>query len=161
MIHEVASDPTRTLAAVRRILLAILLLGIPGTGAELLLLGHFDGWRQQIPLVLLTLALVALVWHRVRPGRLPVRVLQLLMLLFIVSGGAGVLLHYRGNVAFELEMYPSTAGFELFRKAIMGATPALAPGAMFVLGLAGFAYTYGHPGSVARRDAIPTSGGLR
>ncbi len=156
-----ASDPARTLAAVRRILLAILLLGIPGTFAELLLLGHFDGWRQQIPLVLLTLGFVAVVWQRARPGRLPIRVLQLLMFLFIISGGAGVLLHYRGNVEFELEMYPETAGFELFRKAIMGATPALAPGAMFVLGLAGFAYTYGHPGSVARGDGVPPSGGSR
>jgi hypothetical protein len=154
-------DPARTLSAVRRILLVILLVGIPGTAAELLLLGHYDGWQQQIPLVLLTAALAALVWHRVRPGRLPIRVLQLLMLLFIVSGGAGVLLHYRGNVEFELEMYPSTAGFELFRKAIMGATPALAPGTMLVLGLAGLAYTYGHPGSVARGDAIPASGGSR
>ena len=50
------------------------------------------------------------------------------MALFVLSGGIGVALHYRGNVEFELEMYPSLSGLELVRKTLTGATPVLAPG---------------------------------
>jgi hypothetical protein len=42
-------------------------------------------------------------------------------------------------------MYPSLTGFELFREAISGATPTLAPGAMLHLGLLGLLYTFRHP----------------
>jgi hypothetical protein len=74
------------------------------------------------------------------------RVFQATMLLFVISGFAGLFLHYQGNVEFELEMYPSLKGLELFRKAIKGTTPpTLAPGTMIQLGLLGLAYTYRHP----------------
>ena len=67
-------------------------------------------------------------------------------ILFVISGFAGLFLHYQGNAQFELEMYPSLKGLELFRKAIKGTTPpTLAPGTMIVLGLLGLAYTYRHP----------------
>jgi hypothetical protein len=46
---------------------------------------------------------------------------------------------------FELEMYPSMAGFELVRESMSGATPALAPGTMLVLALIGLTYSYRHP----------------
>ena len=132
-------------AAVRRLLLATLVLGIVGTFAELLLLGHFDDWKQLIPLALFAIALLLLLWHAVHAAATPLRALRLTMLAFVLSGGIGVLLHYRGNVEFELEMYPSTAGLALFEKAMTGATPTLAPGTMVVLGFVGLAYTIGHP----------------
>jgi hypothetical protein len=146
------SNPARTLTTVRRMLLGSLVLGIPGTAAELLLLGHFDGWKQLIPLALLGIALLVLVWHAANRGPAPVLVLQLVLLLFLASGGLGVLFHYRGNVEFELEMYPSTAGFQLFKKAMTGATPALAPGTMVLLGLVGLAYTIGHPRVISQEE---------
>ncbi len=73
------------------------------------------------------------------------RALQLLMVVFIAAGAIGLTMHYQGNVEFELEMYPSRSGLELFREAMMGATPALAPGTMIQLALIGLAYAYGHP----------------
>jgi hypothetical protein len=153
-------DPASTLRLIRRLLLWILVVSLPGTAVELLLLGHFDDWKQLIPLVLLGLALIALVWHgAARSGR-SLRALQVVMLLFVASGGLGVLLHYRGNVEFELEMYPSTAGRELFRKAMTGATPVLAPGTMVVLGLVGLAYTVAHPRLRVPPDAS-FSGGVK
>jgi hypothetical protein len=145
-ILEPASPPeTSTLAKLRRTLLLTLLIGIAGTGAELLLLGHIEGWRQWMPLALLGAALPVAAWHALRPARTSVRVLQGLMLLFIVNGGVGVLLHYQGNAAFELEMYPSMTGAELFGSTMTGATPVLAPGTMIVLGLVGLACVYHHP----------------
>jgi hypothetical protein len=70
----------------------------------------------------------------VRPSAIGVRLFQITMLAFIVSGIAGIVLHYQGNVEFELELDPEAAGFGLFWEAMKGATPALAPGTMVLLG---------------------------
>jgi hypothetical protein len=84
------------------------------------------------------------------------------MVLFVVSGALGLLLHFKGNVTFELEMEPSVSGWPLIWAALRGATPALAPGTMVQLGLIGLAYTYHHPALRARqshraqRSAVPT-----
>jgi hypothetical protein len=133
------------LRVVRRILLVTFVLGLAGTGLELLLLEHFEDWRQMIPLGLIACALLVLVWHGVSRGPAPVQVLQVVMLVFVLAGVLGLTLHYRGNAEFELEMYPDRTGFKLFKEAMMGATPALAPGTMIQLALIGLAYTYRHP----------------
>jgi hypothetical protein len=142
---------------VRRILLVTLVLGLVGTGVELLLLEHFEDWRQMIPLGLIASALVVLAWHGAQRGSAPVQVLQVLMLMFVLAGVLGLTLHYRGNAEFELEMYPDRTGMELFRESMMGATPALAPGTMIQLALIGLAYTYRHP-RLTRRGAGSTAG---
>lgn len=141
-----------TLTAVRSFLLAILVIGVVGTGMELVLLEHTDGAWQWAPLVLLALALPILVWHAAARRRASTRALQAMMLLFILSGVAGLVLHYRGNVEFELEMHPSLEGLGLVWGAMTGATPALAPGTMIQLGLLGLAYTYRHPALTAPAD---------
>jgi hypothetical protein len=135
-------DPLR---AFRRVLAAILVIGLLGSAVELLLLKHTDGVWQLLPLLLIGASLLGLAWHVVAPGRASLRALQALMLLSVLSGIAGVLLHYRGNVAWELERMPGTHGWELFRHAVMGATPSLAPGTMLQLGLVGLLFTYRHP----------------
>ena len=136
---------TPTEGTIRRILLVTLVLGIAGTTTELLLLGHFEDWRQLIPLLLLACALLVLAWHARERRAAPVRVFQGLMAVFAAAGVTGLALHYRGNMEFELEMYPTMSGFELFKKTITGATPALAPGTMVQIALIGLAYTYRHP----------------
>ena len=135
---------------VRRALLAILVLGIVGTGVELLLLKHTDGFWQIAPLVLMGLALLVLAAHALVPSPSTIRALQAIMGIFLLSGAAGVLLHYRGNAEWELERMASLSGFDLFRHAIMGATPTLAPGTMAQLGLVGLLYTYRHPAAHRR-----------
>ena len=129
----------------RRILLAVFLLGALGTLAELILLEHYEDWWQLLPLVLLGASPVAVVLLVLRPGAASVRSFQMLMLLLVAAGGIGVYQHYSGNVEFELEMYPSRGGFELIRESLQGATPALAPGAVAQLGLLGLAYCFRHP----------------
>ena len=73
------------------------------------------------------------------------RVVRLLMLCFVVSGVIGVVLHYRGNEAFELEMYPTMADLELVKETLTGATPVLGPGSMSLLGAVGLIATYASP----------------
>jgi len=134
------------ITTLRGFLLAIFIIGVHGAGAELLLLGHTEDGRQWIPLLLILLSLLVLGWHFAVRGPTSMRVFQVTMLLFVISGFAGLFLHYQGNVEFELEMYPSLRGLELFRKAIKGTTPpTLAAGTMIQLGLLGLAYTYRHP----------------
>lgn len=130
----------------RRMLLGIFVLGLVGISVELWLLGHDEDLKQLIPLILAAMAAVAVVAVLVRPGRGFVRGFQLMMLLFVLSGGVGSALHFQVNMEFQLEMDPSLEGLPLFRKAIRAKVPpALAPGAMIQLGLIGLAYTYRHP----------------
>jgi hypothetical protein len=136
---------TTLVAFLRRALLGVLVLGVVGTEAELLLLKHFEDAWQFAPLVLNGVAVLVVVWHVAAPTRASVRALQGTMALFIAGGTTGLILHYRGNVAWELERTPGLAGFELVKMALTGATPTLAPGTMIQLGLIGLLYAYGHP----------------
>ncbi len=129
----------------RRFFLALFLFCLVGVGTELLLLEHFEGYWQKVPLVLMAAGVTVLGWHGFCRRAASVRAFQGMMVLFLVSGGAGLILHYRGNVEFELEMHPAVGGLKLFINAIMGAFPVLAPGTMMQLGLLGLAYTYRHP----------------
>lgn len=149
-----SSMPFSTVTLLRRLLFATLVLGTSGTLAELLLLEHFEDWKQYLPLILLGIALLAELWYVAGRHRASVRAVQATMWLCIVAGGVGVILHYRGNMEFEREMVPTIAGFALFREAMMGATPALAPGQLVQLGLLGLAWTFRHP-ALGDEPALP------
>jgi hypothetical protein len=147
-------------AGVRRFLLAILLLGMLGTTAELLLLAHYDAAPQLIPLALLGVAAAVLVWHGVAASAASVRALQLTMLLFVASGFVGVVLHLRSSMEFALETDPSLRGSTLFWKAARAkAPPTLAPGVMLQLGLLGLAFAHRHPALDASQRPTSNAGG--
>jgi hypothetical protein len=134
-----------TLALTRRFLLGLLVVGLLGTGIELLLMGHTEDALQVIPLLLIGLSLLTIAWYGLARSSSSLQVFRALMLLSAASGAAGSLLHYRGNVEFEIESSPGIRGFDLFRAAVTGATPALAPGTMLLLGGLGLLYTMRHP----------------
>jgi len=134
-----------SLRLLRLALLAILLLGLVGTGVELLLLKHTDGIAQLAPLGLIGLVFLALIWYGLAPGTVSTRAFQATLVACLLSGAVGVVLHYRGNVEWELERMPGVGGWELFKAAMMGATPSLAPGMMFQIGLVGLLFTYLRP----------------
>lgn len=134
-----------TLERVRRWLAIVLLIGILGTGTELLLLEHTDGVWQLVPVGLLATSLVVLAWFAASRGAPALRSLRLLMALFVASGAVGAIQHLRANVRDERESNPSVVGSAVFRGALMGSIPALAPGAMVQLGLIGLLFTYRHP----------------
>ena len=80
------------------------------------------------------------------------RALQILMILFVMGGLLGFVLHYRGSMEFQLEVNPDLSGLELFLKAIRAkAPPALGPSAMIYLGLLGLAYAFRYPVSSSLR----------
>jgi hypothetical protein len=135
----------------RLLLLAIVLLGAVGLALELLLLEHYESFWQWSPFIVLGLVLASGVAVLVRPRRITVRAFRLAMVLCLVAGALGLFLHYRGNVEFERENEPSLRGLSLVWRALTGATPALAPGALAQLGLVGLAYGFRHPALRRRR----------
>jgi hypothetical protein len=145
-----SSRTTDTLRVVRRGLAVVFLLGVVGTGIELVLLEHTEDFEQWIPLGLFVVGLMLFLALLLRPTAHSLRVFALCMAAFLVSGVLGTWYHYAGNVEFELERTPELGGLALFQAAMGGATPALAPGTMIQLGLIGLLYTFRHP---ARRAA--------
>jgi hypothetical protein len=149
--------PDDPIFVLRRLLLALLAFGLLGTGTELFLLGHYEGAWQIVPIALVALALTAIAAHAATGGARSVQVLRLVMVLLIVAAAAGVVLHYRGNLEFQLDMDPAATRWELFTKVVRAkAPPALAPGALAQMGLLGLAYTYRHP--ALRRGSRLTTG---
>ena len=142
----IQTTETSTVSVIRSILLGILILGMLGTGTELLLIKHTEDFKQWVPLVLILSSLCILAWYGVVGGRLSMRLFQVTMAAFIGAGLAGFYLHYQGAVEFKLESNPSLTGSALFWEAMRGkAPPPLAPGIMIQLGLIGLAYAYRHP----------------
>lgn len=141
--------------SLRQIILTIVFIGIVGLIVELLLLRHTDSFTKWIPLISLFAGLVSGLFVALRPSPGTIRIFQLVMVLFVVAGVLGLYFHFRGNVEFALERSPSASGFRLIWKALTGASPTLAPGALAQLGLLGLAYTYGHPvaGNRSTEDA--------
>jgi hypothetical protein len=140
------SDEATPLRTIRLALFSVLLIGMLGSGIELILLSHYEDWRQWLPVILILLGLSVSGWHAVRSTALSVRLLQALFICFMASGFAGIYFHYQGGAEFKLESNPSLHGWALFWETIRGKVPPLlAPGVMMQLGLIGLAYTYKHP----------------
>ena len=148
--------PRDDAATLRCFVLIVLTVGIVGVGLELVLLDHMEDNWQWSPIVLLAAGLPVSIWLILSPGRAVIRVYQVLMGLFVLSGFVGQWLHYQGNVEFELEMYPSREGLELVWEALGGAYPALAPGTMTLFGVLGLVACLRHPALNTKPVSIKT-----
>ena len=131
--------------ALRRVLLVLVGLGAAGLVLELLLLEHFDEWTQWLPLLVLGVVIATATALWLRPRRAILRAFAVTMALTMLTGVAGLWLHFAGNRAFELELDGTQTGWLLLWHSLRGATPALAPGAMIQLGLLGLLVTWRHP----------------
>jgi hypothetical protein len=131
--------------SLRQMLLALVLVGIAGLIVELLLLGHYDSLTQWIPLAMLGAGLASTIAVVMRESRGTVRTFQLVMGMFVLGGALGLYFHLNGNVEWALERNPDLSGMQLVWKALRGAVPALAPGALAQVGLIGLIWSYRHP----------------
>ena len=129
----------------RSLLLLVFGLGLVGTGAELILLEHYESWEQWLPLAVLALGLGAAAAVRARPGRGSVLTLRVVSAVFMLSAVLGIYFHLEANFEFERERDAALVGSELAWEMLTGAMPALAPGSMALLGLIGLVITAGHP----------------
>jgi hypothetical protein len=133
----------------------LVLFGIVGLEVELALLRHAESFTQWMPHICLLVGLVVTVAVYFRPTAGALRAFQATMVIYLLVGALGVVLHLKGNVEFALERNPSLTGLKLVWKALRGATPALAPGALAQLGLLGLLYTYKHPVLDGRNTVEP------
>jgi len=130
----------------RRSILAVFLLGVVGSFAELLLIGHDEDVPQFVPLVLFGLALGLLAVLAATGARPALLAFRATMVLFMAAGLLGSWLHFQANREFQLEVDPSLAGWALLAESLQAKSPpALAPGVMVQLGLLGLAWTFRHP----------------
>ena len=142
----------------RSFVVAVFIFGVIGAITDLVLLEHTEDTWQLVPLILLGASLVVLVGYALVRRPIVLHTFRVLMALFVVGGCLGMYFHLQGNMEFELEMYPSLKGLDLFWESITGATPALAPGMMIQLGLLGLIFTFRHP--VLAKDKATSNGEL-
>ena len=130
----------------RQLVLWLLAAGLVGLGVELVLLEHYEDFWQLAPVVLIASNLLVVLWQAALPSWSSVQIFRVLMVAMLATGAIGIVLHYRANMEFQLEMSPGLTGMDLFLKSIHAKVPpALAPAAMAQLGLLGLLYTYRHP----------------
>jgi hypothetical protein len=129
----------------RKLILALLVAGMAGLLAELFFLDHYELLWQWAPIVALLAGLALAIAVGVRPSPATLHPFRVVMTLFVLVGLVGIGLHLAGNLEFEREMDPSAGGFALFRDALSGAFPSLAPGALVQLGLLGLIHAWRHP----------------
>jgi hypothetical protein len=145
------SSATQVSPLVRCCVLGILVFGLLGMIVELVLLKHTDGPSELIPIWLLAGSLVVVVWDAVARSAASRWFLLATMSAFLVAGLAGVWLHYRANVGYERDSNPGAPTGEVYQKAVRGATPTLAPGAMVELGLVGLLFALLQPTTAQAR----------
>jgi hypothetical protein len=127
----------------RRWVLGVFVLGLAGTVTELVLLEHYEQVLQLVPLVLIVAAVAAIAWQAMRNDAASLRGLEIIMVLFVLAGFAGVAAHFRGSAEFQLDLNPSMSAWGLVDKVMRAkAPPLLAPGMMLQMGLLGLAYVY-------------------
>jgi hypothetical protein len=130
----------------RRLILALLTFGLVATTGELFALGHYKEAWQLVPIGCLIAALLVIVWHVFFGGGASLQALRVVMLVMLIIGLTGVMLHFRESRSFQLEANPDLAGLPLILKVLRAKSPpTLAPGAMVQLGLLGLIYTFRHP----------------
>jgi hypothetical protein len=126
---------------VQRWLFWVLVLGLLGTEAELLLLEHYEEPWQVAPIVLIALAIAALARHRSRRDSVSLRTFQVLMVMCLAAGLLGIALHFNAAAEFQREIDPAIGAWSLAKKVMRAkAPPLLAPGVMLQLGLMGLVY---------------------
>jgi len=153
-----APTPFDTSTALRRVLLALLMVGAFSMAADLLLLAHYESAWMLAPFAALAVGLACAVARIARPSALTVRTLRGGMSVLFVTGLVGLVLHYQAGLEFQIDMDPTLSRWALFWKvARMKAPPPLAPGALLQLSLLGLAATYRDP-LVTRHQIAQPSG---
>lgn len=142
-----------SLSLLRRGLLVLLVIGAVGLLGELVLLEHYEDRPQLIPFALLALTLVVTAWHWMDGRKRSLRAFQAVMMLLIIAGPVGSLLHLKGNHEAETEFNPELLGLDLWTAVLRGEAPALAPGTLVQFGLLGLLYAYKHPALSSDKDS--------
>lgn len=132
------------LARLRRFMLVLSAFLFCGTLVELWLVNHTEDLVQWMPFVLCSVAVVVVLSVLRRPGRGTLLSLRAWMVAVIAGSLFGVYEHVTNNIAFEREIAPTAPMLRIFREALSGANPLLAPATLAVAAMLALAATYKH-----------------
>lgn len=138
-------DTSTVLQRLRTFLLVLAGLVCVGVPVELWLAEHMESPTQLIPFALCGAGLLAVAAVLLRPSRITLLALRVVMLLLIIGSGLGVYEHLAGNLAFAQEIRPNATLGAVWLDALRGANPLLAPGALALAALLALGATYAHP----------------
>lgn len=138
-------SPDRILSRLRRFLLALSALLCAGTIAELWLTEHMETAVQLIPFGLCGLGFAAALIVLLKPRRIPMLTLRVIMALVAAGGLYGIYEHIENNIGFQREINPSASIGDIVFASFHGPNPLLAPGILLVAALLALAATYHHP----------------
>jgi hypothetical protein len=126
-------------------MLLLAILALATTLVELWLVEHTKEPLQFLPIVLCVAGIAALLAALFRPRKITLMALRATMLIVGLGGVLGVGIHLLRNFSFEQEVRPNAQALDLFMRAIKGAAPLLAPGALVFAALLAISATYRHP----------------
>jgi hypothetical protein len=131
------------LSTISAVILTVLVFGMAGLLAELMLIAHYEDVTQWIPIALLGAGLLVVAADFVLARSWTQLLIQLTMVLVIAAGVLGVYFHYRGSREFQLEMDSEMRGSTLVWHVLRAKSPpTLAPGSMIQIGILGLGYAY-------------------
>jgi hypothetical protein len=143
------------LRRLRSFLLGLAAVGLLGTVAELLLIGHAEDPVQLSPYLLCGLGFVTLAVVWLRPTPSTVLALRLAMILVALGSLFGVAQHFWANLELGRETQPNADATRLLILALNGGVPLLAPGILAFSALVALAATYavGEPPKLESADS--------
>ncbi len=116
-----------------------------GSMGELLIIEHTGSLLQWLPIGLCGLGILAVTAVLVRPQRVTVLMLRVVMGSVAVGSVFGIYEHLEHNFAFELEIRPNALLSDVWLQALGVLNPLLAPGILAIAALIALAATYQHP----------------
>jgi hypothetical protein len=124
----------------RRIVVALVALGLLGITAELLLIEHVETVSQLVPVVVMPVAAALLVPVALGVEPRSAMALRLALAAVVAAGLFGVALHLYESWEFQAEIDPSIGPAQQAWAALRAQSPpSLAPGQIALLGLLGLA----------------------
>lgn len=129
----------------RSFLLGVSAFILLGTIVELILVEHTEETLQWIPFILCAIGIICILLFRLNPTPKKIYFLRAVMGVLAAGSLYGVYLHFTGNFEFSAEIHPAYTFTENFTAALLGASPMMAPGILFLASLLAVAATYRHP----------------
>ena len=142
MSGSALTDPAEPTRWFRRFLLGVAAAVYAGAAVELVLVDHYEDWKQLVPFVVIVLGLGTSAWLASSPGASAVRAVRVVAGLAVAAAGVGVGLHLWGNLEFVREVNAGAGFAEALWDALSGGNPLLAPGMVALAGVLAAAATY-------------------
>ncbi len=137
-----ASEQNGYSNSLNRILSFSFLAGSFGILLDLLLMNHYEGYSQSIPILLLSFSSIIFIANLALRTKWLLKTFKYTLVILTVCAVSGVYFHFAGKAAFKTEIDPSLEGWNLILTCITGHSlpPVLAPGSIILVVLFGYAW---------------------